>query len=160
MVKNRLSNFIRQSILWILLFFLFCLLLTSCIGIANLITAPNPVSAANSADELLKALQQGDRKTVERLLANPRQTSELLQRWNRYIAMAGALQSWERMRISREPFVIGVYIGDGIEISRYPTHVEYRVKFERSETILKIDMHYVGKKWKIKSFTLVYTFID
>jgi hypothetical protein len=79
MVKNRLYNFIRQSILWILLFFPFCLLLTSCIGIANLITAPNPASAANSADELLKALQQGDRKTVERLLANPRQTSELLQ---------------------------------------------------------------------------------
>jgi hypothetical protein len=79
MAKSNLSAFIRQSILWMLPVFLFCLLLTSCIGIANLITAPNPASAASFADELLRALQQGDRKAVERLLADPRQASELLQ---------------------------------------------------------------------------------
>ena len=160
MVKSKLSVFIRQSILWILLVFLFCLLLTSCIGIANWITAPNPASAASFADELLRALQQGDRKAVERLLADPRQASELLQRWNHHIAMAGALQSWERTCIVREPFSVVVYIENGIEVSRYPTYVEYQVKFDKSESILKIDMNYIGKRWKIKSFMIKYIFIE
>jgi len=160
MVKSKLSVFIRQSILWILLVFLFCLLLTSCIGIANWITAPNPASAASFADELLRALQQGDRKAVERLLADPRQAAELLQRWNHHIVMAGAVRSWKPTCIAREPFSVEVYIGDGIEIRRYPTRVEYRVKFEKSESILKIDMHYIGKRWKIKSFIIEYIFIE
>jgi len=125
-----------------------------------LITAPDPTSAASFADELLEALRRGDRTTVDRLLTNPRQASELLQRWNRYVAVAGALQSWEQISISREPFVMGVDIGNGIGISRYPTQIEYRVNFERSDSTLKIRMYYSGEKWEIESFAIVYIFID